>query len=242
MQNLLHRCCENAAHVLDNGYITCVSCGCVHIRELDVANTAFGHTPSRLKTNYTRSGRFATKIIGSLLKRHHHNMDESLLATLRARAADLKTPEDLLLAISRWEGKGRKPYIFAVRYWEALGRTMRVISDKEERFICNVFGEIFFAAERLEIEGPRFPMTTLLQLIVEEFEMSPEAIFMIRFTKRLRCQFRQARYTANFKRCISYIKKNESRCNPGWKNYLKIPEKRSQEDILQSAAFRCGRL
>lgn len=132
MQNLLHRCCEGAAHVLDNGYITCVSCGCVHIRELDVTNTAFGHTPSRLKTNYTRSGRFTTKIMGSLLKRHHHNMDENLLATLRdaQKRATLKTPEDLLLAISRWETKWRKPYIFAVRYWEALERTMRVISAK----------------------------------------------------------------------------------------------------------------
>lgn len=67
-------------------------------------------------------------------------------------------------------------------------------------------------------------MTTLLQLIVEEFEMSPEAIFMIRFTKRLRCQFRQARYTANFKRCISYIKKMSHGATLDGKTTSKYPK------------------
>ena len=223
MQNPSHRCCDEADHfVLDNGYMTCVWCGKVGRRELDVSNTAFGNIPSRLKTNYTRTGRFTNKIMGALQKRHHHNLDAKLLTFLRS-ASKCATPEDLLLCISQWERcpRGdRKPYIFAVRYWEALGGSVKSISAREEKFICNIFHEIFFAAERLHLERPRFPMTTLLQLIVEEFATSREANYLIRFTKRLRCQIRQARYTDHFKQCISYIKENVERCDPGWENYL----------------------
>ena len=208
------KCC-NAQIVLDGGYSCCVACGGISKRELSSEITPFESTATHALVSqpYTRTSRFTKKILGALLgsATSHHKCQEGLLAYLRERmrrGVECSTPESILMRIAEYKSKSRKPYIHARAYYEALwGVTPISPPENEIRFISLAFEEIYFAWTRLDLGTPRFPMTTVLRLIVDYFDLT-NSKFLVRFGRVLRCPNRKQRYQENFKLCIQYLKQN----------------------------------
>ena len=216
MQTARSRCC-NESMVVDSGFMTCVNCGSVTQRELDVGNIGFSSYGAPITSNvYTRSSRFSNKVLANLLGKTHHRCDDGLLLYLRQCRIKkkLQTPEQLLLRIADYTSPSmRKPYAFARQYWEQVTfQKVPPISQREEQFICKCFDECFFAWERLNLGRPKFPMTCVLRLIITQFNLSENAHYICRFARELRCPVRRLRYKKCFKKCIAYIKQNEQRC------------------------------
>jgi hypothetical protein len=195
-------------YVVENGFNVCVSCGQVGPAALDVRNTSFAHwasgPPQRIRTQYTRTGRFVNKIIGALNRHVSHYPHPNLVTHLRKRNA--KEPEEIIEGIRTWvTSVPRKPYVHATTYADALGCCPPQISLKDMTRIRVIFDEIFFAHVRLKFTGPNFPMTELLHLICETFCMDEETLHVVRYAKRLRCETRTLRYREMYMQCLEYI-------------------------------------
>jgi hypothetical protein len=204
--------------VSDEGYHVCIRCGVLGHRLLDVKNEAFdSFSRSRLRTPYTRARRFRSKVIGALNRTLSHCVDRDLLKHLRGcgdrccgagstgSTPAPESPEALLLAIRSWKGSGLpKPYVHVVHYAEELWKsTIPRMSRVDETRINTIFDEVFFAHHRLGFVKPNFPMTELLHLIAEFFELDPATIYLIRFAKRLCCPVRTERYRHMFVKCVA---------------------------------------
>ena len=196
------KCC-NAALVCEHGYVACAGCGCVARRELDTNVVTYQQCGAYSFSAYTRKNRFCRKIVGSLLGRVGHAIDVDLLNDIKRTGAS--TPEGFLEAIAKHKTICRRPYIHVTRYWEATGRSLPTMSDFEVKFLERMFDNLFFAWARLGLPDPQFPYTTLLQLIVHHFQLSENAHFLIRFTRRLRCAKRRVRYALLFEKCVAYV-------------------------------------
>ena len=206
-------CRENTNTVVENGWHTCMGCGAVLGSELDQRNCSFHEVPTHaLRATYTRIKRFRSKIIGGLQRRLNHAIDEEVLGLMGERfpAKTPVPPEHFLEYLGSLIIGRRKPYIHVAYYYEALfGVTLPCMPAYEEKLICRMFEEVFFATDRLKLERPTFPMSTLLRLIVDNFEFSLKTQLVVRFAKRLRCPRRRRRYQEMFARCCEYITKHE---------------------------------
>ena len=189
--------------------MVCVVCGCVKSRGvLSTRNTSFGTMTSRIRPAYTRSGRFEKKILGALNRRISVNINEHLLKHLVQR--NCKCPQDVLEGIRTWvTTSARKPYVNAPFYGRILGLKDVVMCPEDENMIRGIFDEIFFAHKRLGFEGPNFPFSELLHLIVEAFEFDDNTNYVVGYAKRLRCPIRTGRYQIMFLKCMSYIITNK---------------------------------
>ena len=205
------RCCNCGGEkfVVDSGYNTCTLCGAVKSIELNENACSFDHAPTHsLRTNYTRIKRFKNKILGGLNRKLHHTLDDEVLQLLKERLDPKNpvSPEQFLDHLSSLEIGRRKPYIHVVYYFEAIYKVqLPMIPEKEEKQIANLFHEVFFANDRLELVRPTFPMATLLRLIVDHFEFSLQTQLIARFAKRLRCERRRRRYKKMFLKCCDFI-------------------------------------
>ena len=97
--NVCTTCNAEEQFVVEQGYETCVRCGAVRRRELDVNNTAYythgngdnnnnnNHHHYPLKNPYTRIKRFRKKIMGALQRRLNHDMNLGVLALLKQQFA-----------------------------------------------------------------------------------------------------------------------------------------------------------
>ena len=192
--------------VVDAGFQTCVFCGVVASRELDETISPFDQTPvASIRPVYTRKKRFARKILGALLNRIHHNIDGGLLN----HVCECTTPEQMFKEIALFPYEKRRPYTNITAYWLAAGKHLELPTDGEVRKVIHTFDNIFFAWNRLEIVGPAFPYSVLLQHIVKEGSYGPAMNYLIRFTRRLRCPKRRARYDSLFKQCMKYIQNGQ---------------------------------
>jgi hypothetical protein len=194
--------------VVEDGFNVCVSCGQVGPAALDVRNTSFSTwatgPPQRIRTQYTRTGRFVNKIIGALNRNVSHHVDSSLVSHLRKR--HVKAPEEILEGIRTWvTSVPRKPYIHATSYAAEVGMHVGHIGPKDKTRIRVIFDEIFFAHARLGFTGPNFPMTELLHLICETFYMDDATLWVVRYAKRLRCEDRTFRYRKMYMQCLTYV-------------------------------------
>ncbi len=199
---------KDCKYVVEDGFNVCINCGQVGPAALDVRNTSFASwatgRPQRIRTQYTRTGRFLNKIIGALNRNVSHYANESLVSHLRKRSVG--SPEEILEGIRTWvTSVPRKPYVHATAYATALGWAVPGITDPDKTRIRVIFDEIFFAHARLGFTGPNFPMTELLHLICETFEMSASTLHVVRYAKRLRCEARTLRYRDMYLQCMTYI-------------------------------------
>jgi hypothetical protein len=199
---------EPCKYVVEDGFNVCVSCGNVGPAALDARNTSFSTwangPPQRIRTQYTRSHRFVNKIIGALNRNVSHACDASLVAHLRKRC--LPAPEEILEGIRTWvTSVPRKPYVHATTYAAEIGMHVGHIGPKDKTRIRAIFDEVFFAHARLGFTGPNFPMTELLHLICETFDMDASTLHVVRYSKRLRCEVRTARYRDMYLQCMTYI-------------------------------------
>jgi len=214
----------------------------VNGRELDVGVTCFAQQNMYLCTQqYTREGRFNNKILAAIFYGGvaPHVMHKGLVKFLvQARiTGKFEKPEDIIKLIGEYRTTIRKPYIHARTYYEAVfGVTLNTPNELELRFIENTFTEVFYAWERLKLGKPRFPYTTVLRLIVDEFALSDETRFLVRFARRLKCEVRTERYARCFKLCIAYIKQNASRT--GWKEYAPTLREQPQSRDAQKGGAR----
>jgi hypothetical protein len=218
---------ENCNYVVDDGYNVCVRCGQVGPAALDVRNTSFvsfrDGRPQRIRTQYTRTHRFVNKIIGALNRHVSHYAHPSLVAHLRKKK--VRTPEQILEGIRTWVvgNVPRKPYVHATTYAAEIGMHEPHIVDPDLTRIRVIFDEIFFAHARLGFTGPNFPMTELLHLICETFEMSTGTLRVVRYAKRLRCEVRTARYRSMYMHCLWYIGQHDKldldifKCQTRWR-------------------------
>ena len=116
------------------------------------------------------------------------------------------SPEQFLDHLTSLVIGRRKPYIHVAYYYEAVYKVrLPVIPENEEKQIADLFHEVFFANDRLELVRPTFPMATLLRLIVDHFEFSLQTQLIARFAKRLRCERRRRRYKKMFEKCCAFI-------------------------------------
>jgi hypothetical protein len=195
------------SYVVDGGYNVCVRCGQVGPAALDVRNTSFvglDSRPQRIRTQYTRTHRFVNKIIGSLNRKISHYAHPGLVAHLRKRTAG--SPEQIIEGIRTWVTSiPRKPYIHATTYAAAMGTREPRILDPDKTRIRVIFDEVFFAHARIGFTGPNFPMTEILHLICETFQMDETTLRVVRYAKRLRCEVRTARYRSMYMDCLRYI-------------------------------------
>ena len=202
--------CTDPRFVTDSGFKTCVLCGCVAGRDIDTRHVCYSQSLYSLRTtNYSRKMRFDQKILAALQRDVSHNINSALLSYLRQckRRGMISTPEDLLSRMSEWQS-ARKPYIYAVFYWENLfNTTLPKIDHVDAMLLKRVFEEVFFAWERLRLPTPRIPIATCMQLIVKEYQLD-SAKFLVRFTRKLRCKVRQKRYEEAFEKCLTYISKH----------------------------------
>ena len=169
---------------------------------------------------YSRAQRFSTKIIGGLLRT---SPTPVINAELVNKVRNCLEPEDVISAISSWKPPPgiRRPYIHATYYWTMAGGTLPIIDQNEIRALVNAFDDIFFAWHRLNIKGPSFPYIWLLRALVDNNVGGPyseELQFLIRFTRKMRCENRLKRYSRLFDKCLTYVE-NEPR------NQTKIPQK-----------------
>ena len=123
------------------------------------------------------------------------------------RSLEIEEPEDLLVAIANYKTTARRPYMHSTSLWAAMVGTKPLpeIDLQEERFIKMLFEEIFYVWTRLNFSRPRLPMGQAIVLIVETFELSAEARFLIRFIRKLKCTKRGRRYADLFAKCLNYI-------------------------------------
>ena len=180
-----------------------MGCGSVVSRELDVGVKSFQQSVSRGVAPYTRKKRFCHKILGALLGRVGHKLNAMLIRHIKSSGAE--TPEEFVVAVSTFETSSRRPYIHVTQYWYARGGAMPTLPPHEERFLERMFDAIFFAWARLEIQGPQFPYTTLLQLLVHHFALGASSRHLVRFSRVLRCPKRRLRYNILFEKCVAYI-------------------------------------
>ena len=218
----------------------CVVCGKVVARDLNTSNTSFSQRFSSLgQKRYSRKKRFNNRILGALQRRINHSLDLQLVRYLKQchRRKKLNSPEELLLRMSEYRSP-RKPYLHALLYWtEVTGEKVELMTREDEHFISMWFDEIFFARNRLAFPRPRPPMATLLQLVVQEFDLK-NVKYLVRFTRHLRCPARTRKYYDQTQKCFAYIK------NGGLKNWdgeTEDCEKVSQSDRALECLSNDGR-
>ena len=226
--------------VVECGMRVCVVCGKVVARDLNTSNTSFSQRFSSLgQKRYSRKKRFNNRILGALQRRINHSLDLQLVRYLKQchRRKKLNSPEELLLRMSEYRSP-RKPYLHALLYWtEVTGEKVELMTREDEHFISMWFDEIFFARNRLAFPRPRPPMATLLQLVVQEFDLK-NVKYLVRFTRHLRCPARTRKYYDQTQKCFAYIK------NGGLKNWdgeTEDCEKVSQSDRALECLSNDGR-
>ena len=240
MQNVCTTC-NGLAFIVDTSFVTCVSCGTVARRYLDVDATGYQNTPTHsIKIAYTRINRFKKKILGALQRRLNHRTDVEVLELLRREFDEAKppTPERFIEGLTQIElnSTRRKPYMYIAYYYEYLFNVrLPAIPQREEDIINRFFVEIFYASIRLNLARPTFPMTTLLRLIVFTFEFSPETTYLVRFSKRLRCAKRRRRYREAFEKCLRYISKY------GDRSYVLDTVQKRKLKVHASGEYEIGR-
>jgi len=215
--------------VTEAGYTCCSACGTIATRELDVNHTSFLQSHRRLPaTTYTRTSRFSKKIVAALLRQTTYVPNPNIILYLDScRERNLiKSPENLLDAIANYKTPARRPYMHATSLWGAMATTPKIpaISLREECFIIAMFEEIFYVWTRLELGRPRLPMGQAIILIVTTFGLSPQAHFIIRFIRKLKCDKRRARYHRLFHKCLGHIANDDKRRSrfeifDYWRNY-----------------------
>ena len=192
----------------DMGFLFCSSCGKAQSQQLDTANTAFAQSHAVLKNTYSRKNRFEKKLLAALRCRVEYNIDEALLTFLQKHVHQIKSPQDLLEFISRYpmkKGK-RRPYLYVAFYWQALGKALPLISERDLFCLKHDFDNIYFAWERLNIEPPMFPYAFLLRHIVAYggTRYTKNMHQLCQFVRVLRCPMRTKRYKELFHRCVHF--------------------------------------
>ena len=152
-------------------------------------------------------------VLGALQRRAYHKCDANLVRWLHSRRTQgaMQTPEDLLRVMGEYQS-ARKPYLHAARYWEVVtGEKLPRMDEATEKTLRWWFQEIFYATERLNLPGPRIPMATVLQLTVRRYTPTPTALYLIRFTRILRCEARREKYKGYFDKCCAYVENGRGR-------------------------------
>jgi hypothetical protein len=149
---------------------------------------------------YSRKSRFEKKVLGALRRLSAHKIDEDLMAYLLDR--NIETPEQLMHGIATHPTKGRRPYLYIMYYWVALGFKQPVVTDADMEMLKRDFDHIFFAWERLGFPNPKFPYSfTFTKLVTGEEKYSQAMRDLVPFVRQLRCPVRRSRYDRLFKIC-----------------------------------------
>ncbi len=168
---------------------------------------AYGNGSLYFPTRYSRRSRFEKKVLGALRCISAHKVEVPLMAYLQKRK--IKTPRDLLLEIARYPTKGRRPYIFCMYYWKALGFKQPIVLEQDMDILKREFDQVFFAWERLGFPNPKFPYSFTFQKLVDgKLKYSQGMRDLVPFVRTLRCKKRRKRYDRLFAICREFDFKN----------------------------------
>ena len=197
-------CCTKPLLVRD-GFLVCTECGKMHRQHVTPQMISFTQNFAPVHASYSRSKRFRTKMMSALRLQMHYTLDKSLVSWLKNAESEgtLKTPEDLLFHIAQYpvSKNQRRPYLYAMYYWRALGKDIPQITTQELNQLCQEFDRIFFAFRRLNLPKPDFPYAYLFRKIVKTSAYSKDVVMMTRFVRKLQCQVRQKRYHELYMKC-----------------------------------------
>ena len=186
--------------VVDNGFNVCTFCGMTMGRHLETRLTAYSSNSLYFPTGYSRRSRFEKKVLGALRRLSSHKIDEGLMEYLKDR--NIETPEQLLHGIGTYPTKGRRPYLYVMYYWVALGFKQPVVSDADMQMLKRDFDQLFFAWERLGFKNPKFPYAyTFSKLVMTQKKYSDGIRELVPFVRQLRCPIRRSRYDRLFEIC-----------------------------------------
>ena len=199
----MHALCEcGGMVVVENGFRVCTSCGRTTGRHLETHMTSYGSTSLYFPVGYSRKSRFEKKVLGALRRLSAHTIDENLMAYLKER--NIQTPEQLMHGIATYPTKGRRPYLYIMYYWVALGFKQPVVLDADMQMLKRDFDHIFFAWERLGFPNPKFPYSYTFTKLAGQRKYSQGMRDLIPFVRQLRCPTRRSRYDRLFKICQAF--------------------------------------
>ena len=168
---------------------------------------AYGNGSLYFPTGYSRRSRFEKKVLGALRCISAHKVDVQLMAYLKQRK--IRTPRKLLSEIAKYPTKGRRPYIFCMYYWKALGFTQPIVLERDMDILKREFDQVFFAWERLGFKNPKFPYSfTFQKLVAGNAKYSKGMRDLVPFVRTLRCKKRRKRYNRLFAICRAFDFKN----------------------------------
>jgi hypothetical protein len=210
-------CCGEI--VRDNGFNVCFNCGRTFGRFLETRLQAYGRASHYFPRGYSRKSRFEKKVLGALRRLSTHKVDAELMEYLRCRSPPIETPQQLLAEIGRYPTQGRRPYIFIMYYWVALGFKQPMVTERDMNMLKREFDHIFFAWERLGFPNPKFPYAyTFKRMVLGETKYSKGMHDLVPFVRTLRCCKRRARYDRLFGICKAFdfkeihFRKKEMHC------------------------------
>jgi len=190
-------------HSFKNGFQICSGCGKTFTRFFETKIMSFSQSNLYFPKGYSRKSRFEKKVLGALRCLNSHKVDEKLMAFLKTK--NIETPQQLLKEIGRFRTKGRRPYMFSMYYWKALGKTQPIVLEKDMELLKKDFDQIFFAWERLNFKNPKFPYNYTFKKIVtgnKKYSLGLRAL--VPFVRNLRCVKRRERYDRLFELCNNF--------------------------------------
>ena len=195
-------CCGDVIN--ENGFRICTGCGRTLSRHLETSLRAYNQGAHYFPVGYSRKSRFEKKVLGALRCISAHKVNVQLMDYLRTREID--TPKKLLSEIAKYPTKGgRRPYIYVMYYWKALGFKQPVVLEKDMDLLKREFDQIFFAWERLGFTNPKFPYSyTFKKLVTGQTKYSQGMRDLVPFVRTLRCQKRRKRYDRLFEICREF--------------------------------------
>jgi len=194
-------CCGRV--LVENGFRVCTECGRGIGRHLETSLTAFDQSSLYFPHGYSRKSRFEKKVLGALRCISAHKVDEQLMKYLRTR--NVTTPQELLHEMSKYPTSMRRPYIYIMYYWKALGFKQPVVCERDMDILKREFDHIFFAWERLSFENPKFPYAyTFQKLVTGQLKYSNGMRALVPFVRTLRCKKRRKRYDRLFAICREF--------------------------------------
>ncbi len=209
------KCCGEI--IMENGFNVCIDCGRTFGRCLETRLTAYGTASHYFPRGYSRKSRFEKKVLGALRRLSTHKVDAELMDYLRCR--NIKTPQQLLADIGGYPTKGRRPYIFIMYYWVALGFKQPMVTERDMDTLKRDFDHLFFAWERLGFPNPKFPYAyTFKRLVIGQKKYSKGMHDLVPFVRTLRCCKRRERYDRLFGICRAFdfkeihFRKKEMHC------------------------------
>jgi len=206
----MNDCCKHTNTIIDAGCLTCTACGCVIRQHLDACERTWSEVENNslrpLKVTYARVDRFKN-LLATLCGLTEVGIDQALLEWMQSFVKNDSSPEKVVDAIKyfKFGTRAKRPYTHALQYHALMFPDVKrpTITWERVAFYCAWFDDLYFAWNRLGCKGPQFPYIFVLKQLAHHFG-DKNMIYVLRFTKPLKCGVRRLRYQKYFDQCFKH--------------------------------------